>query len=224
MYPIYFITSNEGKLVSMRKWVEPLGIRVHKYRKRINIPERKLSSVEETAKFKAIDICATVAAPFVVQDSGFYLAAIPGFPGPDINRALSTIGIAGLLEMIAGEVGKRECYFEDVLAFWSPTLEDRLEPVLFKSRVYGRVATQSSPNLREEAWSALWTIFIPTGFDSTLAAMSKEEQRRFADETRNSKESNSFLAFAEWIRANIHYLYLQKSLDELLGDTRRRAR
>jgi XTP/dITP diphosphohydrolase len=215
MYPIYFITTNNGKITSMRKWVEPLGIKVIKYRKKINIPERKLSSVEEVASFKAMDICKIVEKPFVVQDSGFYLDAIPGYPGPDVNRVLSTIGISGLINLIPKEENKRNCYFEEVLVFWSPSLKDLNKPVVFKAKIRGTLALTPTENNRKEAWSSLWTVFVPNGFNSTLATMNKEEQDRYASEVRSSPESNCFIGFAEWLKQNIHYLYVQERMDEL---------
>lgn len=203
----------------MRKWVEPLGIRVYKYRKKIDVPERKISLVEEVAKRKALDICDIVRKPFVVQDSGFFLEAFPGYPGPDVNRVLSTLGVEGLLAMLPQEKEKRGSYFEDVLAFWSPTMSDPRTPFIFKSRVHGTIAYKPSENKRSEAWSALWTIFVPDGFESTLAAMDEEEQIRFAKEVRSDPKSNCFVAFAKWLEFHSHFLYMQTTMEELFNKT-----
>ena len=216
MYPIYFLTSNNGKVATMRKWVTPLGIQVKKYRKKINIPERKLPTVEEVAKYKVIDIYNIIKAPFVVQDSGFFIEALPGYPGPDVNRVLSTIGLPGLLGMVPQEIDKRGCYFEDILVFWSPTFGDPTKPAIFKSTVHGKLAYEPSENLRPEAWSKLWTIFQPDGFESTLAAMNRDEQNRFAREVRSAPQSNCFVAFADWLKSHLHYLYTQTSFDSLI--------
>ncbi|MCJ7532044.1 MAG: hypothetical protein MUO64_13580 [Anaerolineales bacterium] len=236
---IKFITSNKGKVLSMRKWVEPLGIKVYKHRKKISFREMKLPSVEDVAIQKALDVSLQIKNPFVVQDSGFFLEALPGFPGPDVNHVLSTVGINGILKMVPKN--RRSCYFKDVLAFWSPSLveirpyevriikengyikyistafkEETLASniILFVSQVFGTVAKKPSEVKNSGAWSELWKIFIPLGFSSTLASMDSVERFRFSQEVRLKPEFNCFLAFANWIKSNINHLYVQSSFIE----------
>ncbi len=217
MLTIIFVTSNKGKVLTMKKWVSSSEIGVRRYTGKIDIPERQLSSVEEIAKYKAFEFSHKLQVPFVVQDSGFYLDAFPGFPGPNIKYVLSTIGVDGILNIVPKE--NRRCHFEDVLAFWSPKFQKPDEIEIFVGKVHGTVAYSQSEVRRKGAWSDLWKIFIPDGFDTTLAAMDEEAQSKFS-ETRNDVNMNCFAAFADWIKANMGYLYVpQRLFDELPSES-----
>jgi non-canonical purine NTP pyrophosphatase (RdgB/HAM1 family) len=212
MLSIYFLTSNDGKIKSMRRLVEPLGIKVYIRRPTGDQPERKDDSLEAITKFKVLDNKDKMKANFVVQDSGFYLTAKPGFPGPNVNHVLSTIGIEGILNMLSQE--KRSCYFKNVLAFWSPRLQE-INPknsiIYFSSELHGNVTPQASEVNSKYAWSDLWKIFIPNGHKIPLSEMTRKELDKF-HESQNTSEDNAFMQLADWLKKNINSLYVQTSL------------
>jgi XTP/dITP diphosphohydrolase len=208
---LFFLTSNKAKVKTMRRWLSSIG-KVYLRRPPINQPERKDESIERIATFKIMDNKDYIKSHFVVHDSGFYLDAIPGFPGPNVNHTLSTIGIEGILEMIP--MDRRSCYFKNVLAFWSPNLEKNFpkNPIrYFTSEVRGSIAIKPTENNTNEAWSDLWRIFIPYGYNSTLAEMGKKEREAFY-ESQNTPDKNTFVAFAKWLTNNISSLYVQARL------------
>lgn len=218
MQPIAFITSNRGKVKSLKKWLKPYGLVVKAQSPLATQPERKQETIEKTALFKVLDHKAQASCPFIVQDGGFFLDAYPGFPGPYVNHILGTLGIRGILDMVPN--GNRSCSFRDALAFWSPALEqlDPQNPVrLFVSEIHGSVASQPSRGRNAEAWSDLWTIFVPEGFTSTLAAMDSHELLQF-ELLQDKREHNCFVAFAEWITHHQEYLHKQKSLIDLIEE------
>lgn len=215
MPSLIFVTSNKGKVASMRKWVEP-DIKVYRYRKAINFSEDKDHTVEQTAQDKIRQVKNEIKQPFVVQDSGFFLEAKEGYPGPHVNHVLNTMGIDGLLKLVPED--NRGCFFKDVLAFWSPTYQKRFgkdAAAIFVGKVHGHVAMKPSTSTRKEMWSALWTIFIPDGFNSTLAEMDEKEQERFAATIRSKLESNCFLQFAQWIKDHLEFMSVQGEFDFL---------
>lgn len=216
MLSINFLTSNDGKVKSFRRLVEPIGIKVYIKRPSKEQPERKDDSLKEITKFKILDNNDRMKANFIVQDSGFYLSAKPGFPGPNVNHVLSTIGIDGILSMLPAD--ERSCYFKNVLAFWSPRLKeiDPNNPIrYFTSELHGTVATRPSKTNRKDAWSDLWKIFIPSGNNVTLSEMNRKELDLF-HESQNKPESNAFMLFANWLEKNINTLYVQASLFDVL--------
>ena len=212
MNKVYFLTSNSGKVKSMRRLVEPFGIKVYKNNVPKDQPERKGSSLEEIAKFKILDNKNKVNSSFVVNDGGFYISARPGFPGPDVNHTLTTIGIEGLLEMTPKD--NRNCFFKNVVAFWSPRLEeiDPKNPIrIFINELYGTIAMQPSKVENSNAWSDLWKIFVPKGQKLTLSDMNRKELDKY-HESSNKPENNAFTLFADWFSKNKFKLFHQKNL------------
>ena len=57
----------------------------------------------------------------------------------------------------------------------------------------GKLAYEKEGIDREEKWSDLWYIFIPEGFDKTMAQMSNEERE-------NRKKKSAMEEFAKWYK------------------------
>lgn len=222
---IIFATSNEGKIHSMKKWVKSYGIKVKKLSNQKilrDFDEPQEGSIEEIALKKILYFRDSINKPFVVQDSGFFLKAKNGFPGRYVKPILEDLGLTGLLNLVPPD--NRECYFRDILAFWSPTYEEvksqykkslKYYPAeIFASEVHGRLAEQPAQIKRKEMWSELWTVFIPDGFTVTLSEMNKLENEKFQSLTRNNPDNNCFLKFANWIQSNYQFLYRQGELFE----------
>ena len=51
-----------------------------------------------------------------MQDSGFVIEALNGFPGPYTKYVLSTIGVDGLLKLMDGQLNRR-CGFAACVGF-----------------------------------------------------------------------------------------------------------
>lgn len=223
---VVFATSNSGKVHSMRKWLKNYDITVVKYPNTKDIEEFKEpqeGTLEEIAREKALYFKKRFPRPLVVQDSGFFIKAVGGFPGRYVKSTLKDLGINGLLNLKPVVEGDRDCFFRDVLAFWSQTYEkyhkknkrstDYYPAKIFVTEVHGKLAIKPSKVRRNEMWSELWTIFIPEGFEVTLAEMDEAEQEKFASQIRLRPECNCFIQFAEWISSNKIYLYPQPELE-----------
>lgn len=60
----------------------------------------------------------------------------------------------------------------------------------------GRISDNIDDIEREEAWSDLWRIFIPSGYDKTLSQLSLEERENRSIEREGE---SAFSKFTEWI-------------------------
>ena len=180
MKDIYFATSNKKKAATLQIAVSEFGINV--IRVPMDIPEPRSHDVREIAIEKIRYAFKNIKKPCVVQDSGFYITSLNGFPRAFVNFALETVGIDGILKLAEGK-GK-ECRFRHCIAYMDDDLE---EPKLFESVIKGQLAESPLGDIGEVGWSKLSTIFIPENMDRTLAELSKEEywewRRSWTDES-----------------------------------------
>lgn len=99
-----FVTSNERKFAEASRILGGLGVRVRMQRARL--PEVQASSVAEVAEHKARAASGFCAGAFFVEDDALEIESLGGFPGPYSSYALATVGLEGILRLVAGR-GRR---------------------------------------------------------------------------------------------------------------------
>lgn len=158
MKDIIYVTGNEYKLFSARKFLEPYGIRV--IGKKISCPEIQADSIEEVAKYSAEYAANELNCPVLKNDTGLVIPALNGFPSAYTHYVEDTLGEDGILKLME-DVKQREAYFLECLAYAEPGNETKV----FCSITKGVLDTKKSG---EYGWS--WDrIFIPEGQTLTLA-------------------------------------------------------
>ena len=131
---VYFVTSNEGKFREVKEIGKKYGIEIDWIRREYLEPQG--SDLEEIAKISAQLLAEEIREPFFLEDSGLFIEALKGFPGPYSSYVFKTIGNEGILKIMNG-VEDRRAYFLAVIAFW-----DGEKVLTFKGRVDGRIATE----------------------------------------------------------------------------------
>lgn len=131
---VLFITSNEGKFKEAKSIGEKYGIEVE-WRKEEYL-EPQGNDLEEIARKSAELLAEKIKEPFFIEDSGLFIPALKGFPGPYSSYVFKTIGNEGILKLMDG-VEERNAYFLAVVAFF-----DGKEILTFKGRVDGRIAKE----------------------------------------------------------------------------------
>ncbi|NAZ11371.1 MAG: XTP/dITP diphosphatase [Desulfurococcales archaeon] len=172
MRRIYFATSNKNKFNEASRILEKYGYELVLF----SFEKRELQSTDlgEIALQSALIAYTYVNAPVVVEDSGLFIKALNGFPGPFSSYVYKTIGVRGVLKLMEG-VTDRSAYFEAAVAIVMPPFER-----VFKGSVYGRIA--DSP--RGTGGFGFDPIFIPENEDRTFAEMSVEEKNRYSHRAR----------------------------------------
>jgi XTP/dITP diphosphohydrolase len=89
--------------------------------------------VGEIAREKARYAYERLSRPLIVDDTGFCISALAGFPGPYAAYVLDTIGIAGILRLMEGEKD-RSAWFETAIAF-----ADADGIRVFRGRIDGKI-------------------------------------------------------------------------------------
>ena len=187
---VVFVTGNAGKVATLRHYLSVLGIELEQRELPLIEPQR--DSVKDVARDKAQQAYAFVKGPVIVQDSGFCIAALKDFPGPYTKYILDTIGVPGLLKLMAGETN-RTTKFMNAAAYCDA--DGKI--TVFTDDISGEMTIEPT-EIKGEAWSELWSIFIPEGQTKTLGAMDDAELKHYWEIRKNSGHS-AFAQLADWL-------------------------
>ncbi|HEY8982383.1 MAG TPA: non-canonical purine NTP pyrophosphatase [Streptomyces sp.] len=170
-------TGNQGKFRTAQEHLAPWGIEVEQAA--VDLDEIQTTSVTEIACHKARQAFAALGRPLFVEDSGFYIEEFGGWPGPMVKQALEAFGPEGFTHL-ADLTATRACRFASAAVYVDA--EGVLHAFADDSRKPGTIAKTPDRGSGERSWSDLWSIFVPEGATSTLAAMPyTEQQRLFAE-------------------------------------------
>ena len=115
---LYFVTSNNKKFESLSKMLAPVEINL--LRLEYDFDEGRNLSIESVTKSKLKQ--AKQAFPgkkLIVDDRGFFIPALNGFPGPFVKLLLDSFSYKGLVKLMDGESDRRALfsyaigYFDD---------------------------------------------------------------------------------------------------------------
>ncbi|MBQ9791764.1 MAG: non-canonical purine NTP pyrophosphatase [Clostridia bacterium] len=158
MKEITYVTGNWAKIESAKMILEPLGVKVNHIK--MDTTEIQADDVEDVAKFSAKEASERLKCSVLKNDTGIFIEALNGFPGPYTHYVDETLGEDAILKLMEGKTNRR-AYFKESLAF----CEYGKEPVVFNAITYGTIDTKKSGTY---GWC--WDyIFIPDGYDKTLA-------------------------------------------------------
>lgn len=96
--------------------------------------------LEEIAKKSAEILSKVIKDPFFIEDSGLFIEALNGFPGPYSSYVFKTIGNKGILKLMDG-ISNRKAYFKAVIAYF-----DGKTIQTFDGIVEGEIATEIRGN------------------------------------------------------------------------------
>lgn len=183
---LQFVTTNAGKFVSIQRIFNRYSVHIEQTIH--DIPELQAERVETIAEHKAHRAFKHIQAPCMVQDSGFYIHAWNGFPGPYIKYVLDTIGVIGLLEL--NNKNALDCEFREAHAYF----DGRILKV-FSASIPGIMVSAPRGEQKSNAWSDLWLVFQPDGYDKTIAEMSEKER----EEWPAARNGNAAAKCARWL-------------------------
>jgi len=146
----------------------------------LDLPEYRSDDVGEIARGKAEYAYAQLKTPLIVDDTGFFISALNGFPGPYAAYVLQSIGNTGILKLMDG-ITDRSARFTTAIAF-----ADERSVCIFKGTIEGEIAAAPRGN----AGFGYDPIFDIGG--RTLAEISLEEKSRISHRAR------ALAAFHDW--------------------------
>jgi len=182
---VYFATGNKGKYIEAAGIAAEFGVML----KQVNRHKVEIQSddLTEIATFAANEASEATQRPVVAEDSGFFVHALNGFPGPYSSYVHRTIGSQGILSLMRS-MRNRGAHFQAVVAFCIP----KAQPVCFSAVVTGTV----SRRMRGKHGFGFDPIFIPNGGNGrTFAQMDTDEKNMLSHRAR------AFRRFFSWLRA-----------------------
>ena len=185
MKKLIFVTGNAGKLSEAQALMPGAEVRGVP----MDFDEPRSNDLTYIARKKAEQAKKWIESPFFVQDAGFYIPTLNGFPGSYVNFALKTIGVEGILKLMEGKED-RSCAFRQCLVYWDGQKES-----IFTCENPGRIAEAYAGRDRSEQWSGLWHIFIPEGGERTLSEYTDEMLRQ-----RRKNGSGTILQLARFLK------------------------
>lgn len=136
------------KIEAARMALEPFGIEVIPVS--LNVPEIQADTNAEIAKVAALEAAKLLKVPVIREDHGFFLNAIPGFPGPYMNYIEKTMNPEVALEFLKNK-SDRTAYFELALAYATP--EGKLIELI--DRVPCHIATEIHEGNKDFGWDSI---------------------------------------------------------------------
>ena len=166
---IWFVTQNRHKYEEARRILDPFGIRI----RMLASPKTEIQStnLSEIAKFAAEEAAKKHNRTVLVEDSGLFVKALDGFPGPFSSYVHDTIGVGGLLRLMSRQT-RREAYFQASLDLASP----RGTSQEFSGKVHGTISHQPGG----KQGFGFDPIFIPKGTRKTFAQGGSEFKDRYS--------------------------------------------
>ena len=133
--------------------------------------EIQSTNLAEVAKFAAEEAAKKHNRRVLVEDSGLFVKALSGFPGPFSSYVHDTVGVGGLLRLMSRQT-RREAYFQASLALASP----RGTSQEFSGKVHGTISDK--PGGRQGF--GFDPIFIPKGARKTFAQGGTEFKDKYS--------------------------------------------
>lgn len=165
MKQITLVTGNMAKLISTRQFLEPYGIKVDNIK--MDTTEIQCDSIEEIAAFSAKEASDKLKCTVLKNDTGFFIEALDGFPGPYTHYVMERIGTDGILKLMRG-ITNRKAYYKEAFAY----CEYGKKPVIFTSITKGKLAIRKSGKYGMR----IDPIFIPDNYTKTMAHYNEDER------------------------------------------------
>ncbi len=175
---VTFVTGNRHKVEEAVAICSLRGIEI--VQNDCGYPELQEDDVASVAAYGAENAANRLGSAVIVEDTGFYIDALRGFPGPYAAYVQDTIGNAGILSLMQ-DIGDRKAVFRSVIGYCAPGLD----AITFEGAVTGRIAYQPEG----EGGFGYDPIFEINGV--TLASMGEGKNEV-------SHRGKSFEKFADW--------------------------
>jgi XTP/dITP diphosphohydrolase len=183
---IVFATGNEHKAAEVGMVLMEYGISV-------KMEDVKPTEIQSEDLTKIAANCAEAAAkvvggPTIVEDSGLFIEALSGFPGPYSSYVYGKIGTFGILRLMEGEK-RRDAVFKSAIAYADPFSAVRV----FEGNSKGNISLVA----RGSGGFGFDPIFEPIEHpNQTFAEMDLSDKNKFSHRARAAR------AFASWYVGN----------------------
>lgn len=162
MREIRCVSSNPHKLTEFKQILEPQGYKVVQWNK----PKLEIQAdtLEEIATYSLDQIPDTIC---FVEDAGFFVNVLNGFPGPYSAYVYRTLGCGGILQLLRNQTN-RKGRFLSIIAF----RDENGDKKVFRGEIAGLIASEACGT----GGFGFDPIFVPQGTTKTFAEMEPTEK------------------------------------------------
>lgn len=186
--PVY-LTSNKGKYEEAKYlFSKKYGIDIEIKDPDFEIIEIQAKSCKEVVAFSVKYACEKLGKPCIKSDSGLYIDALGGLPGPYNAYFDKQIGVEKFLELFKNEEN-RKARLEDCFAY----CESGQEPIVFTGGGTGTISTEARGTIGR--WHDKF--YIPDGETEILSEI-REKDRDYEAKFWGTAKFD----FAEWYKKN----------------------
>ncbi len=182
MRKIIFVTSNAHKVREAKDILSPLGIIVEQ--NNCGYPELQEEELEPIASFGAKHASNKLNHEVMVDDSGLFIEALCGFPGPYSAYVFDKLGNKRILKLMEGEEN-RSAIFRCVIGYCRPGEE----AIVFSGEAAGKIAR----SIRGSGGFGYDPIFEVGG--ATFGEMEEEKNML-------SHRYRALVKFVQWLKLN----------------------
>jgi len=186
---LFFATNNKDKLKEAEYILNKYGVVL----KPITIDKIEIQSdsLKEIAVYAVKSIYKIIGKPVVVEDSGLFIDALNGFPGPYSSYVYKTIGLKGVLKLLDGVIDRRAKFIAVVALAFNDNV------CVFEGSIEGYISLE----IRGDKGFGFDPIFIPVGSNKTFGEMDIEEKSMY------SHRGKAFKELATWVLNNRDKLF-----------------
>ena len=189
---VFFATGNEGKIEEMKPLFQEKDLELEQVD--VEVPEIDTLDVEEVAKRKVKDSYQkalekgeiTEEDLLIVEDTGFYVESLDGFPGAEAAYFAGTAGAEKLLKLLEDEED-RSAYFKTAVA-----VIKNEEIKVFTGKLHGEVPVKKTGESHDH---------LP--YNSFFISEKREEEDSLAEnsmyESEDFHRTEATLKFLEWL-------------------------
>ena len=194
MKKLIYLTTNPYKVKEANEFFgKKYGFNLEIVNPDFEILETQAETCGEVVAFSAKYAADKLGYPVLKSDTGLYLDALGGLPGPYNHYFDKQIGVEKFLDLLKNEKN-RKARLEHCFAYCDPGCE----PIVFTGGGTGRIAYE--PKGIAGRWHDLF--YIPDGEEKTLAELREIDYEKEASYWGDAKDQ-----FAKW--------YVEKYKDEI---------
>lgn len=187
---LIYLTTNPHKVEEANEFfARKYGFNIEIVNPEFEILETQAETCSEVAAFSAKYAADKLGCAVLKSDSGLYIEALGGLPGPYNHYFDKKIGIDKFLELFKNEEN-RNARLEHCFAYCEPGKE----PIVFSGGGTGKIAHEARGN--RGRWHDKF--YIPDGESKTLSELREENYEYEASFWGNAKDQ-----FARWYKENV---------------------
>ena len=189
MNKLIYLTTNPNKVNEANKFFgKKYGFNIEIINPNFEILEIQAETCSEVAAFSAEYAANKLNKPVLKSDSGLYIEALGGLPGPYNHYFDKQIGVKKFLELLKNEKN-RKARLEHCFAFCKP----EKKAIVFSGGGIGRIAYEEKGTIGH--WHDKF--YIPDGETKTLSELREIDYEKEASFWGDAKDQ-----FAKWYKEN----------------------